>query len=71
MKKSLTYIMSSLLLLISILVACEKLEPIGPEESELLDGPIEGLSYSESKQFLDGDIAFNDDDYGSTWWVDF
>lgn len=65
MKKSLTYIMSSLLLLISILVACEKLEPIGPEESELLDGPIEGLSYSESKQFLDGDIAFNDDVFTS------
>lgn len=65
MKKSLAYIMSSLLLLISILVACEKLEPIGPEESELLDGPIEGLSYSESKQFLDGDIAFNDDVFTS------
>lgn len=60
MKKSPIYFLSFTLTLISILVACDKFEPMGPEESELLDGPIEGLSNSESKQFLDGDIAFND-----------
>ncbi|MCK5441333.1 MAG: thiol oxidoreductase [Maribacter sp.] len=65
MKKSPTYFLSFTLILISILVACDKFEPMGPEESELLDGPIEGLSNSESKQFLDGDIAFNDDVFTS------
>jgi len=55
------------LFLLSILVAtlkmisCDKFEPMAPEESELLDGPIEGLTNAQSKQFLDGDIAFNDD----------
>ena len=49
-----------LLVLFSIaiaLAACETFEPKAPEENELLDGPIEGLSFEESKRFLDGDIA--------------
>ena len=53
-----------LLVLFSIaiaLAACETFEPKAPEENELLDGPIEGLSFEESKRFLDGDIAFNDE----------
>ncbi|MFT5723605.1 MAG: CxxC motif-containing protein (DUF1111 family) [Bacteroidia bacterium] len=44
-----------------MLGACETFEPKAPAENELLDGPIEGLSFEQSKQFLDGDIAFNDD----------
>ncbi|PHN01834.1 di-heme oxidoredictase family protein [Flavilitoribacter nigricans] len=41
--------------------ACEKIIPGSPPEDELLDGPIEGLSFSEQSQFLAGDIAFNDE----------
>lgn len=41
--------------------ACEKLEPAAPAESDILDGPIEGLNPAQSKQFLAGDIAFNDE----------
>tara|TARA_R110001599_G_scaffold91840_2_gene240966 strand:- start:1460 stop:2659 length:1200 start_codon:yes stop_codon:yes gene_type:complete len=40
---------------------CENLGPEEPMEFELLDGPIDGLSISEQKRFLAGDIAFNDD----------
>lgn len=40
---------------------CENLGPEEPMEFDLLDGPIDGLSISEQKRFLAGDIAFNDD----------
>lgn len=42
-------------------LACEKFEPAAPEDYDLLDGPVEGLSASENIQFLRGDIAFNDE----------
>ncbi len=41
--------------------SCEVTMPKAPEENELLDGPVEGLSVEEQQQFLNGDIAFNDD----------
>ncbi len=44
-----------------LLVGCEKLEPAAPEEDELLDGPVAGLSGEELSRFLRGDKAFNDD----------
>jgi CxxC motif-containing protein (DUF1111 family) len=40
--------------------SCEKLGPKAPAENELLDGPIEGLTFQEQSQFLKGDAAFND-----------
>lgn len=43
------------------LAACERIIPGLPGEDELLDGPVEGLSYAEQHQFLEGDIAFNDE----------
>ena len=51
-----------LLVCVSLLaMACETLVPGAPGEDELLDGPVEGLTYAEQNQFLRGDIAFNDD----------
>ncbi|MDX2001377.1 MAG: di-heme oxidoredictase family protein [Chitinophagales bacterium] len=50
-----------LMLLIVLLVACEKLTPPAPDDNALLDGPLPGLTTQQSKQFLDGDIAFNDE----------
>lgn len=41
-------------------IACEKIFPDEPEEHELLDGPLEGLSHSEAAQFIRGDVLFND-----------
>ena len=42
------------------LFACEALGPPEPEEYELLDGPVEGLTQAESRRFVAGDVAFND-----------
>ncbi|WP_425391973.1 di-heme oxidoredictase family protein [Ekhidna sp.] len=42
-------------------ISCEEIIPAAPAENELLDGPTEGLSHAEQRQFLDGDIAFNDE----------
>lgn len=44
---------------ISLLQACSKFEPITPAEDEILDGPVEGLSFGQNRQFLAGDVAFN------------
>lgn len=42
-------------------ISCEEIIPAAPAENELLDGPAEGLSHAEQRQFLNGDIAFNDE----------
>ena len=53
------------ILIISLLTAwvqgCSKLEPKAPADDQLLDGPVEGLSYEQNRQFLEGDVAFNDE----------
>jgi len=46
---------------LSLMYACEYFEPGAPLEYELLDGPIESLTYAENAEFLAGDIAFNDE----------
>jgi CxxC motif-containing protein (DUF1111 family) len=43
------------------LLGCENFEPAAPNDHDLLDGPLEGLSESENIRFLRGDIAFNDE----------
>src|SRR5258708_19387780 len=42
------------------IVSCSQFEPSLPNDNQVLDGPIEGLTPSEHKQFLSGDVAFND-----------
>ncbi len=59
MNKKQLLLLSTLCLLVVIMVSCEKLAPSAPENHEILDGPIEGLSNQQSAQFLSGDIAFN------------
>lgn len=49
------------LLSVLVIISCSKLEPGGPEDSGLLDGPIEGLSFEQKQHFLAGDAAFNND----------
>jgi CxxC motif-containing protein (DUF1111 family) len=52
------YILGALIL--PSLLACEALGPSEPEEYELLDGPVENLTQAESRRFVAGDVAFND-----------
>lgn len=48
-------------LILSILViGCRKLLPKAPDDDQLLDGPIEGLTGEQNQRFLRGDVAFND-----------
>jgi CxxC motif-containing protein (DUF1111 family) len=53
----LTGIAMSLLLYLS----CSKILPDAPEDDQVLDGPIEGLTPEQTRIFLKGDIAFNDE----------
>ena len=50
----------------AFILSCEEIIPAAPGNAELLDGPLEGLTYAEQKQFLAGDIAFNDEIFTSS-----
>ena len=58
-------VISALILLVTGIVACQKLLPKAPPDNELLDGPVGGLSYEENRRFLAGDVAFNDEIFTS------
>jgi len=62
MKKAFIVI-TGLLMVIVLIQACSKFEPGAAGDDELLDGPVEGLTYEQNRQFLAGDIAFNDDKF--------
>ncbi|MCB9304683.1 MAG: thiol oxidoreductase [Lewinellaceae bacterium] len=53
-------VLAGILSIVLFAIACEKTMPPTPDESELLDGPIEGLNTAEQAQFLKGDEAFGD-----------
>ena len=59
MKKTIR-ILFGIVAIVVFAVACEKTMPPAPVESELLDGPVEGLSTEQEAQFLKGDEAFGD-----------
>ena len=44
-----------------LLTSCEKITPPLPADDELLDGSVEGLDHTQNRQFLLGDVAFNDE----------
>jgi CxxC motif-containing protein (DUF1111 family) len=48
-------------LLAASIVSCEGLFPDALNDDQLLDGPIEGLSYDQNRRFLAGDAAFNNE----------
>lgn len=50
-----------MLMLVAAIQACSKLQPSAVADEDLLDGPIAGLSYEQNRQFLAGDVAFNDE----------
>lgn len=58
--KAIVYIIPTI-----FMVSCDKLEPSAPLEEDLLDGPLEGLTFAQSAQFLAGDIAFGDEVFTS------
>lgn len=52
-------VLGAIYLLITAVIACEKILPQAPDDNEILDGPIEGLTMEQNRIFLRGDIAFN------------
>lgn len=58
-------LIAGVVLSVSLIQACNKLQPAAPANDAILDGPVEGLSYAENRQFLNGDIAFNDEIFTS------
>ncbi len=63
--KKVYIVIAGILLSVVLIQACSKLQPAAPDNDALLDGPVEGLSYEQNRQFLNGDIAFNDEIFTS------
>ena len=60
MKKKLL-VLSAIAASMIIYLSCSKVLPGLPEDDQILDGPIEGLSSEQKRMFLKGDVAFNDE----------
>ncbi|MEJ1237014.1 di-heme oxidoredictase family protein [Chryseolinea sp. T2] len=58
-------IVPALIVLGVICVSCNELIPDAPASDTLLDGPVDGLTYEQSRLFLAGDAAFNDEVFSS------
>ena len=52
---------SIVLIILMAVSSCEDLIPSAPANDQLLDGPVEELSPEQNRQFLAGDVAFNDE----------
>jgi CxxC motif-containing protein (DUF1111 family) len=61
-----TKLVALLVCIVAGAVGCNKLLPSAPPDDELLDGPVEGLSYEQNAIFLRGDIAFNDEIFSNS-----
>lgn len=61
MKKQRIILLASSFAIFLVAVACEKLLPGLPEDHEILDGTIEGLTGEQNAKFLAGDFAFNNE----------
>ena len=49
------------IVLFSFIAGCSEILPSAPDDTELLDGQVEGLTAEQSVIFIAGDIAFNDE----------
>lgn len=59
MNKNHCFVMSAFFLLITFMIACQKLEPGAPADDATLDGPVENLTPAQNLQHLAGDAGFN------------
>ena len=63
--KKLLFILAYIIVCLVLVQACSRLAPSAPADDKLLDGPIDGLNYEQNRQFLAGDLAFNDEVFTS------
>ncbi|HTE28822.1 MAG TPA: di-heme oxidoredictase family protein, partial [Chryseolinea sp.] len=61
MRLNYLYVIGVLVALVAFSISCNKILPKAPDDDQLLDGPIDGLNAEQTKMFLSGDIAFNDE----------
>jgi CxxC motif-containing protein (DUF1111 family) len=59
--KKYALIITAFIIVIALVQACSKFEPALPADESILDGPVAGLNYEQSRRFLAGDVAFNDE----------
>src|SRR5688572_22034043 len=60
MKKK-QFVVAALIVPLLIYLSCSKVLPGTPDDDQILDGPLEGLTSEQKIIFLRGDVAFNDE----------
>ena len=60
MKKKL-FLLGGLFSSMIIYLSCSKVLPGLPDNNQILDGPIEGLTSEQKRMFIRGDAGFNDE----------
>ena len=59
------FIICTLVTAMTVYLSCSKVLPGPPDDDQILDGPLEGLTTEQKKMFLKGDVAFNDEVFTS------
>lgn len=59
--KKIFLLLSFIFFITIVLLSCEKFIPPAPADDEILDGPVDYLNSAQKNQFINGDIAFNDE----------
>jgi CxxC motif-containing protein (DUF1111 family) len=60
MRKKVILIPFTLICLITIVQSCAKLEPKAPKADEVMDAPLDGLTYAQNKLFIAGAEEFDE-----------
>ena len=60
MRRKVTVI-ATIVCIVMMALACDKMLPKAPADDEVLDGPLDGLTSQQLAAFIRGDVAFNDD----------
>ncbi|WP_294822344.1 di-heme oxidoredictase family protein [uncultured Flavobacterium sp.] len=63
--KNSSFLYLSFMMAAVLSVSCSNFEPEPINDDQTLDGPVSGLTHEQNRQFLAGDIAFNDEIFTS------
>lgn len=59
--KQLHFVTGLIIGLVVLVVSCLKLQPAAPAQDQILDGPVDGLTFAQNAQHRRGDAAFTDE----------
>lgn len=59
--KKLSFVTALIIGLVLLVISCSKLQPAAPAQDQILDGPVDGLTFAQNAQHSRGDKAFTNE----------